>query len=57
MARSTVLIPLVASLAFGLMAATVLVLVVVPALYAILHDFGLTTISRDRAAVENAALS
>jgi hypothetical protein len=29
----------------------------VPSLYAILRDFGLTTISRDRAAVENAALS
>lgn len=57
MARSKVLVPLAASLAFGLLAATVLVLVVVPALYSILHDFGLTTISRDRAAVENAALS
>ncbi len=57
MARSKVLIPLVASLAFGLMAATVLVLVVAPALYAIPPDFGLTTISRDRAVVENAAFS
>ena len=55
--QAQVLIPLVASLAFGLFAATVLVLVVVPALYAILHDFGLTTVSRDRAVAENSALS
>ncbi len=55
--QAQVLIPLVASLVFGLMAATVLVLVVVPALYSILHDFGLTTVSRGRAAAENAALS
>ena len=34
--------PLVASLAFGLAAATFQVLFLVPALYAILDDFGLT---------------
>lgn len=36
------LIPLVASIAFGLLATTVLILLVVPATYAILDDFGLT---------------
>ena len=45
--QAQILIPLVTSLAFGLFAATVLVLIVVPALYAILHDFGLTTVARD----------
>jgi multidrug efflux pump subunit AcrB len=45
--QAQVLVPLVAALAFGLLAATVLVLVLVPALYAILHDFGLTSIARD----------
>ena len=34
--------PLVTSLSFGLMAATVLVLFVVPAAYSILDDLGLT---------------
>jgi hydrophobic/amphiphilic exporter-1 (mainly G- bacteria), HAE1 family len=45
--QAQVLVPLVASLAFGLMAATVLVLILMPALYAILHDFGLTTLARE----------
>jgi multidrug efflux pump subunit AcrB len=48
--QAQVLVPLVTSLAFGLMASTVLVLVVVPTLYAILHDFGLTTVARDERA-------
>ena len=49
--QAQVLVPLVTSLAFGLMASTILVLFVVPALYGILHDFGLSTLSReDRAA-------
>jgi multidrug efflux pump subunit AcrB len=38
--QAQVLIPLVASLAFGLMATTILVLFIVPAAYAILADFG-----------------
>ncbi len=46
--QAQVLIPLVTSLSFGLLASTVLVLLVLPALYAILHDFGLTTVARDR---------
>jgi len=40
--QAQVVIPLVTSLAFGLFVATVLVLFVIPALYVILHDFGLT---------------
>ena len=40
--QAQVLIPLVTSLAFGLATATFQVLFVVPALYAILDDFGLT---------------
>jgi hydrophobic/amphiphilic exporter-1 (mainly G- bacteria), HAE1 family len=40
--QAQVLIPLCTSLVFGLLASTVLVLLVLPALYAILEDFGLT---------------
>ena len=47
--QAQVLVPLVTSLAFGLMASTVLVLVIVPVLYAILDDLGLAA-----AAPENA---
>ncbi len=43
--QAQVLVPLVTSLAFGLMASTLLVLFVVPAIYAILDDFGLSTLS------------
>lgn len=43
--QAQVLVPLVTSLAFGLMASTVLVLLVVPAIYAILDDFGLSTLA------------
>ena len=39
--QAQILTPLVSSLAFGLMAATLLVLLVVPSVYAILDDFGL----------------
>ena len=42
--QAQVLIPLVTSLAFGLMATTVLVLLLVPAIYSILDDFGLAQI-------------
>jgi HAE1 family hydrophobic/amphiphilic exporter-1 len=38
--QAQVLIPLVTSLAFGLLATTVLVLIIVPAVYTILDDFG-----------------
>jgi len=39
--QAQILIPLVTSLAFGLLSATVLVLFLVPAFYAIIDDFGL----------------
>ena len=42
--QAQILIPLVTSLAFGLMATTVLVLFLVPAMYSILDDFGLAKI-------------
>ena len=44
--QAQILIPLVTSIAFGLIAVTLLILLVVPAFYAILHDFGLTEISQ-----------
>lgn len=40
--QAQILIPLAASIVFGMAAATVLVLVVIPCLYTILDDFGLT---------------
>ena len=40
--QAQVLIPLVTSIAFGLMAATVLILILLPALYTIFDDFGWT---------------
>ena len=42
--QAQVLIPLVTSLAFGLMATTILVLFLVPAMYSILDDFNLASI-------------
>ncbi len=42
--QAQILIPLVASLAFGLLSATVLVLFLVPAFYAIIDDFGLANL-------------
>ena len=50
--QAQVLIPLVTSIAFGLLASTVLVLFVVPSLYLVLDDFGMTTIARDRRHVD-----
>ncbi|KAB1440392.1 efflux RND transporter permease subunit [Pseudodesulfovibrio senegalensis] len=41
--QAQVLIPLCTSIVFGLLTSTVLVLVVLPALYSILDDFGLTS--------------
>jgi multidrug efflux pump subunit AcrB len=45
--QAQVLIPLVTSIAFGLMVTTVLVLVVIPALFSVLDDFGLTSVSEE----------
>ena len=40
--QAQILVPLVASVVFGMMAATLLILIVLPASYAILDDFGTT---------------
>lgn len=53
--QAQVLIPLVTSLSFGLLSSTILVLFVVPSLYLIFDDMGLTTIARDRRAEDAAA--
>lgn len=50
--QAQVLIPLVTSLVFGLLASTVLVLLVIPALYAILDDLGPPTASWDADAAD-----
>jgi multidrug efflux pump subunit AcrB len=47
--QAQVLIPLAVSIVFGLMASTVLVLIVIPSLYSILGDFGLTSVNADKA--------
>lgn len=43
--QAQILIPLVASLVFGLFAASLIVLFVLPAIYAILDDFGLSSLA------------
>ena len=48
--QAQILIPLVASLVFGLSASSVITLFVLPAFYAILDDFGLSTLARERRA-------
>ncbi|MEM7751443.1 MAG: hypothetical protein AAF346_24540, partial [Pseudomonadota bacterium] len=53
--QAQVLIPLVTSLTFGLLSSTVLVLFVVPSLYLIFDDMGLTTVARDKRAEAAAA--
>ncbi len=50
--QAQVLVPLVTSIAFGLLASTVLVLLVVPCLFAILHDLGLTRAAREDAGAD-----
>ncbi len=47
--QAQILIPLVVSLVFGLLAASLVVLFVLPAIYAILDDLGLSTLSRRQA--------
>ena len=47
--QAQILIPLVSSLVFGLLTASLVVLFVLPAVYAILDDFGLSTLARDGA--------
>ena len=52
--QAQILIPLAASLAFGLMAATVIALFLVPSIYCILDDFDLGEIDARESAIENA---
>lgn len=46
--QAQILIPLVTSIAFGLVATTLLIIFVVPAFYTILDDFGLTSLAAER---------
>ena len=46
--QAQILIPLVASLVFGLLAAAVVVLFVLPGMYAILDDMGLSSLAQER---------
>ncbi len=46
--QAQILIPLVTSLAFGLLAAALIVLFVLPGMYAILDDMGLSSLARQR---------
>ena len=46
--QAQILIPLVTSIAFGLIATTVLIVFVVPAVYAILDDLGATSLAAER---------
>ncbi|MCK0150052.1 efflux RND transporter permease subunit [Marivita sp. S6314] len=46
--QAQILIPLVASLVFGLVTASVIVLFVLPAIYAILDDLGLSSLANER---------
>ncbi len=46
--QAQILIPLVASLVFGLLTASLIVLFVLPAIYAILDDLGLSTLAKER---------
>ena len=48
--QAQILIPLVASLVFGLLAASLIVLFSLPAIYAILDDLGLSTLAKERTA-------
>ena len=50
--QAQVLIPLVTSIVFGLAVSTLLVLLVIPALFSILDDFGWTSLARERAQAE-----
>ncbi|MGQ9365912.1 efflux RND transporter permease subunit [Azospirillum sp. A39] len=53
--QAQTLIPLITSIAFGLLTATLLITFVVPAFYAILHDLGLTALAaQERAAAHGA---
>jgi multidrug efflux pump subunit AcrB len=55
--QAQIVIPLVASLVFGLLAASLVVLFVLPGIYAILDDLGLSTLARERASATDRAAS
>ncbi len=55
--QAQILIPLVASLVFGLLAASIVVLFALPAIYAIFDDLGLSTLARDRRIAAQKAVS
>lgn len=46
--QAQILIPLVTSIAFGLLSASLIVLFVLPAIYSILDDLGLSTLAKER---------
>ncbi len=46
--QAQVLVPLATSIVFGLLATTLLVLLVVPAMFSILHDLGISTTAKER---------
>ncbi|NOR61845.1 MAG: MMPL family transporter [Rhodobacteraceae bacterium] len=52
--QAQILIPLVASVVFGLSASSLITLFVLPAFYSILDDFGLSTLARARRAARQA---
>ena len=53
--QAQVLIPLATSIVFGLLASTVLVLFVVPALFSVFADLGLTSAAKIRAEIDDPA--
>jgi len=55
--QAQVLIPLVTSLAFGLVAASLISLFIVPAMYTIFDDIGVTTLARERKEIARSSAS
>jgi multidrug efflux pump subunit AcrB len=51
--QAQVLVPLATSIVFGLLTTTLLVLLVVPALFSILHDLGISTTAKELATLES----
>ncbi len=51
--QAQVLVPLATSIVFGLLTTTLLVLLVVPALFSILHDLGISTTAKELATMES----
>jgi multidrug efflux pump subunit AcrB len=51
--QAQVLVPLATSIIFGLLTTTLLVLLVVPALFSILHDLGIATTAKELATLES----